>query len=370
MKNHSFLQALKSLALLPFILLTGCMSEGVGILVYDLAESRVVSFIPQENQERQSLLIQRGANGDTFFTFDENGKRLSQKGRWRDGKPCIAERDIKGDIVAQWETAIPPPYYPMTSMALSPGKEKVAYIIGSVRPAPYLVKFSGDFRQSLNEARITTKDGSLLKILNERPNGISTLNKGIHWLSDETVITSSHLWKDRSDQIVKYDLKTDEETNIDYSFGWALTTNYLLPSPDNRYVLLLRKSENYIDVLDPWMMTIVDEIQVIKGTGIANIGSTWLNNDEFLTWDKHSSLIIRYNISTRQLMPVKAEFPTEKYKISTFMGNHFILRKDGDYGKWSYNVKTKELRKITSYAVGCIYPLNDNIILLDRAIRP
>ena len=344
------------------------MSKEVGILVYDLAESRVVSFIPQENQERQSLLVQRSANGETFFTFDKHGKYLAKYGRPRDGETYITERNIKGDIISKWETTIPKPYYPMSGMALSPNQEKVAFIIRTERTATY----KSSCKARIPEARITTKDGTLLKILTERPNGLSTLNKGIHWLSDETIITSSHLWKDRSDQIVRYDLKTDEETNIDYSFGWALTTSYLLPSPDNRHILLLRKSDNHVDVLDPWTMTIVDEIQiVVEPKGIfRNIDTAWLNNDEFLAWDEYSNRIIRHNISTRESTLVKAEFPTPKYKIKTFVGDYFILRKDGDCGKWSYNVKTKELRKIAKYAVGCVYPLNDNIILLDRATRP
>jgi len=361
-KKYSFLKMVKSLVLLPFFFVAGCMGEGSGILVYDLAEGRVASFIPQNNQERKVLLIQRGANGETFFTFDEHGKYLSKYSWRKDGKSYIAERGINGDIVAKWETAIPPPYEPMVTMALSPDREKMAFL---------------DINKDIKEIQITTKDGVLLKKLTEGVEVFGGLTKGIYWLSDETVITYSSQREGRAyHQIIRYDLKTDEVKTIDYSFALlCLTTHRMLPSPDNRYVLLLRESDNDVDILDPWAMTLVGEVQVVPGLRKGESTSTnfaWLNNNEFLVWDEYSNRIIRYNISTRQSTLVKVEFPAKKYRITAFVGDHFILssRNKRDFSKWSYNVKTKELRRITKYAVGCIYPLNDNIILLDYATRP
>ena len=343
------------------------LDEGVGTLVYDLKENRVLSFVPQKNSERQSLLIQRGADGETFFTFDTQS----------DGMSYIVERDAKGDIVSKWETEIPKPHYPMLAMTLSPDQKNVAFITQATPPSadiseePWRTKFHVSPPDTEDVVRIATKKGCLLKTLNEKPKGVGGLNKGIYWLSNETIITTSHLWRDRSDQIIRYDLITEEEKTVDYSFGWALTSNYLLPSPDNRHVLLLRKSKSHVDILDPWTMTLVDEVQVTETVRrYANIRSAWINNEEFLSWDSYSNKIIRYNISTRKSTLVKPGFPSSKYEISTFSGDYFILRNDKSSGKWSYNSKTGALKKIASYAAGCIYPLNDNIILLDRAIRP
>lgn len=359
MRNHSFLQMCKCLALLPFLLSSGCvMDKGVGILVYDLADNHAVSFVPQNYPERQScLLIQRGAKGDTFFTFDKGS----------DGKSFISERGINGDIVSKWETTIPEPYYPMQTMALSPNLEKVAFLIRPERATTY----KSSHLAPVPGVRITMLDGTLLKTLDERPKGLIGLNKRIHWLSDETIITSSHLWENRSDQIIRYDLKADKETTKDYFFARSITSALVLPSPDNQHVLLLRKSDNHVDILDPWTMTLVGEVQIApEPKGIKSIDAAWLDSNEFLAWDSYSSQIIQYNISTRQSKLVKPEFPSKKYKICTFVGNHFILRRDGDCSMWSYNVKTGKLSKISRYAVGCVYPLNDNIILLDRAIHP
>ena len=345
-KKHSFLQMVKSLALPPFLLISGCMGEGVGILVYDLAENRPLSFIPEETLRCQSLLIQRSANGETFFTFDEYGKHLSKYGRRRDGKSYIAERGINGDVVAQWETAIPPPYEPMVEMALSPDREKTAFL--------------GRRKADIREFLITTKEGVLLKKLTEGVEGFGGLTKGIHWLSDETVITYARQREGRAyHRIIRYDLKADEVKAIDYSFAFVCL-NRMLPSPDSRHVLLIRGSDNDADILDPWAMTLVGEVRVVPKSvekKSTSIDFAWLNNDEFLVWDGYSNRIIRYNISTGQSTLVEAEFPAKKYRICTFVGGHFILgsQSKGDFSKWSYNVKTKELRRIAKYAVGCIY---------------
>ncbi|MCL1919994.1 MAG: hypothetical protein FWG50_02785 [Kiritimatiellaeota bacterium] len=344
------------------------MDDGGGVLVYDLADNRAVALVQRETPERQALLIQRGAGGETFFTFDEHGKHFRRYSRQRDGKSYISERDTNRVVIAKWETAIPPPTDPMKMMALSPDGEKAAFLIRSERPAPYLCEFNSE---KIEEARITTKAGTLLKVLEERPNNASSgIMKSIHWLSDETVITSSHHWKDRSDQVVIYDLKADAEKTMGYPFGRTGTTSHILPSPDNRHVLLLRGSKNHVDILDPWAMALVGEVQVPETVRqFASIGTAWLDNDEFIAWDAYSSRIIRHSITTGQTTLIEPRFPASKYSISTFVNNHFILRKDGSCGKWSYNVKTGKLHRITKYAVGCICPLNDNIILLDWA-RP
>ena len=350
--------ALKRIAASVFLLaVTGCVE--CGTLVYDLSQNRAAGFIP-EGYRHESLLVQRGANGDTFIMMDIRDSYT------KNPTVFFSERDIKGRVVSKWKAMVPPNDYPLADVALSPNLERVAFPEKSTvlvpPPRPPFVRYVPEY---YNEIRITAKDGTPIKTLVEKVTGFGS-SQGIYWLSDDVVMTYSSDPDNREhDRIIKYDFKTDEEKTFHFPFGSCSMYYDILPSPDNRHVLLLRDPGEYVGVLDAEAMELLCEVRITQNRR-GPVGFAWANNDAFLAWDQETSKVIRYDLTARQRTPVEVGFPVQKYQIRMFAGKHFILSHTGNWSTWSYNIETGYMRKIANRANGSVYPLTDSIILFDR----
>jgi len=349
--------------MLVLFFLSGCVGFERGILVYDLANNRVVSFIGQCDDPGDIWFIQCNTNGNTFLTFDmkleENASRsVTRKSTKRE--TYISERNIKGEVVSRRGTSMFPPHVPLWEMAVSPNGEHVAVVETTER------RESPRTSLPIQEIKIMTSDGTLLKIVAETEGGFNGKTPQLFWLSDDVIITRSVFYREKiTKTLIKYDLKADEATRLDYSF--AIFGYPFLPSPNGRYVLLNRSGGDYVDVLDSETMTIVYEAPFSLSCNF-----TWLSNEDFLVWTHYEDdiRIIRYNLPTKQVAPVQVGFSGKKYGISTFVGDHFILYRLSDCSQWSYNVKTGLMHKIVNKNVGTVLSLNDSTIIFDRAELP